>query len=131
MLKRFAQAAQVLRAGLRQHSASAAVHVRHAECGGAQSPVQAPCLAQLLSYAAALRPAELAGSFLPWRQLGSGAASYARAAIRGFRLQLVQQRGYHSLPQWQILSKPKCGLPAMQAPQSAECWLQLSCLSIT
>lgn len=121
MLRRFAQAAQILRASLRQHSVNAAVHVRHVECGGAQSQLQEPSLAQLLASAAALRPSELAGSFLPWRQLSGGAASCAGAAIRGFRLQLVQQRGYNSLPQWQILSKPKCGLAVAQAISSAGC----------
>ena len=121
MLRRFAQAAQVLRASLRLHSASAAVRVGYVECSGAHSQLQVPSLAQLLASAAALMPSELAGRLLPWRQLSSGAASCACAAIRGFRVQLVQQRGYNSLPQWQILSKPKCGLDAAQALQSAGC----------
>ena len=121
MLRRLAQAAQVLRASLRQHSASAAVRVGHVECDVAHSQLQVPSLAQLLASAAALRPSELAGRLLPWRQLSSGAASCTCAATRGFRLQLVQQRGYNSLPQWQILSKPKCGLDAAQALQSAGC----------
>ena len=121
MLRRFAQAAQVLRASLRQHSASAAVRVGHVEYGGAHSRLQVPSLAQLLGCAAALRPSELAGRLLPWRQLSGGAGSCACAATRGFRLQLVQQRGYNSLPQWQILSKPKCGLDMVQALQSAGC----------
>ena len=121
MLRRFAQAAEVLRASLRQHSASAAVRVGHAECGGAHSQLQVPSLAQLLASAAALRPSELAGRLLPWRQLCSGAASCACATIRNSRLQFLQQRGYNSLPQWQILSKPKCGLDVAQALQSAGC----------
>lgn len=114
MLRRFAQAAQVLRASLRQHSASAAVRV---ECGGAHSQLQVPSLTQVLASAAALKPSELAGRLLPWRQLSGGAASCACAAIRGLRLQLVQQRSYNSLPQWQILSKPKCGVDVAQAVQ--------------